>query len=67
MSRVKTQNRKTKYEEHLLKQSDKNIEFVAGVLGSMEKAIAFRNGDVTLEELGATSPTANPIRFSDIT
>ena len=67
MRRVKRECKKSKYEEHLLKQSDKNIEFVAGVLGSMEKAIAFRNGDVTLEDLGATSPSANPIRMSDVT
>ncbi len=58
--------KKSKYEQHLLEQSDKNIDFVADVLGSMEKAVAFRDGDVTLEELGATSPSANPIRMSDV-
>jgi|TARA_R110000803_G_scaffold30190_1_gene68238 hypothetical protein len=66
MRRNKIEPKKSKYEKHLLEQSDKNINFVAGVLGSMDKAIALRNGDVTLDDLGMTSPSSNPIRFSDI-
>lgn len=52
---------RTQYESWLRAESKKNIDFAADVLGSKEKAKAFRDGKVTLSQLGALSPVANPI------
>lgn len=50
---------RTQYEGWLRSQSRKNIDYVADVLQSKEKAIAFRNGEVSLADLERQSPVAN--------
>lgn len=59
---VEQRTTRSRYEGWLREQSKKNIDFVADVLGSKESARAFREGEVTLAELRALSPVANPQR-----
>jgi hypothetical protein len=54
------------YEKYLHEQAQKNISFVADVLGSLQNAKDFRDGKVTLAQLGALSPAALPKRLKDI-
>lgn len=57
---------KSAYELHLLDMSKKDLRFVADILGSEQRAKDFRDGKVTLTELGLTSPVARPKRLSEI-
>lgn len=63
---VKPSSQISNYEFYLLEQSKKNLSFVADILGSKQKARDFRDGKVTLADLGALSPVVNPKRLSDI-
>lgn len=61
---IKTQ--RTKYEGWLRDQSRHNIDFVSDILGSKKKAQMFRDGKVTLGELGLKSPVSRAINKSQI-
>lgn len=52
---------RTSYEGWLKAESKKNLDFVSDILGSKEKARAFRDGTATLSQLGSLSPVVNPI------
>lgn len=64
--KVEQRTTRTKYEGWLREQSRKNIDFAADVLGSKQAARAFRDGQVTLAQLNAASPVANPLRRGSI-
>lgn len=63
---VNIKTTRTRYEGWLKEQSKHNIDFVSDVLGSKEKARAFRDGTETLSSLGALSPVANPLSKTQI-
>ena len=57
---------KTNYESFLRQESKKNIDFVSDILGSKEKARMFRDGKISLLELGLQNPVARPINLGSI-
>jgi len=57
---------RTKYEGWLKDQSRKNIDYVSDILGSKAKAQAFRDGTMTLKQLGAQSPVSRVLNRSQI-
>ena len=57
---------RSSYEIWLKEQAEKEIDFVVDILGSKEKAIAFRDGKVTLSQLGAESPVTKTLKISQI-
>jgi hypothetical protein len=59
--KVQQKTSRTHYEGWLREQSKKNIDFASDVLGSKKAAQAFRDGKVTLAQLGAQSPVTNPL------
>ena len=49
---------RTRYEGWLKEQSKTNIDYVSDILGSKKKAQLFRDGKITLKQLGAASPVS---------
>ncbi len=64
--KVDQKTTRTRYEGWLRGQSRKNIDYVSDVLGSKQKAIDFRDGNITLAQLGLESPVARPINKAKI-
>lgn len=63
---VKQITTRTDYEGFLRSQARKNIDYVSDILGSKENAILFRDGKVTLYDLGKTSPLNSPIKRNQL-
>lgn len=60
--KIEQRTSRSKYEGWFRAQAKKNLDYAADVLGSKERAKAFRDGQVTLSQLGAESPVANPLQ-----
>lgn len=63
---IEMKTTRTRYEGWLKSQSRTNIDYVSDILGSGKNARLFRDGEVSLAQLSATSPVANPINMSKL-
>ena len=64
--KVERKKASTRYEQFLREQSRKNLDYAADILGNRDNARRFRDGQVSLYELGLQSPVARPLNRNSI-